>query len=73
MRIRESDIPKITFLSRYGHYEIIVLLFALASDLQRSWVSWVELSDPTETFCDGKICWQFSGFKVFETGCETIT
>ena len=29
MRIRDNDIPKTAFRSRYGHYEFIVMSFAL--------------------------------------------
>ncbi|KAL0546366.1 hypothetical protein IC582_016274 [Cucumis melo] len=29
LRIRDSDIPKTTFRSRYGHYEFIVMSFGL--------------------------------------------
>ncbi|TYK14955.1 pol protein [Cucumis melo var. makuwa] len=31
LRIRDSDIPKTTFCSRYGHYEFIVMSFGLAN------------------------------------------
>ena len=31
MRIREEDIPKTAFRSRYGHYEFIVMSFGLTN------------------------------------------
>ncbi|KAA0047375.1 hypothetical protein IC582_013588 [Cucumis melo] len=31
LRIRDSDIPKIAFRSRYGHYEFIVMSFGLTN------------------------------------------
>ncbi|KAA0056785.1 pol protein [Cucumis melo var. makuwa] len=31
LRIRDSDIPKTTFRSRYGHYKIIMMLFGLTN------------------------------------------
>ena len=33
LRIRESDIPKTTFRTRYGHYEFLVISFGLTNDL----------------------------------------
>ena len=31
LRIRESDIPKTTFRTRYGHYEFLVISFGLTN------------------------------------------
>ena len=33
MRIREEDIPKTTFRSRYEHYEFLVMSFGLTNAL----------------------------------------
>ena len=31
LRVRDSDIPKIAFRTRYGHYEFVVMLFGLTN------------------------------------------
>ena len=31
MRIKEEDTPKITFKTRFGHYEFVVLTFGLTN------------------------------------------
>ncbi|KAL4032611.1 hypothetical protein IC575_005691 [Cucumis melo] len=37
LRIRDGDIPKTAFRSRYGHYEFIVMSFGLTNALRCSW------------------------------------
>jgi len=32
-KIKKEDVPKITFLTRYGHYEFVVLAFGLTNML----------------------------------------
>ena len=31
LKIREEDVPKMTFRTRYGHYEFLVMLFGLTN------------------------------------------
>ena len=31
LKVRESDIPKIAFQTRYGHYEFLVISFGLTN------------------------------------------
>ena len=38
LRIREEDIPKTTFFTRYGHFEYTVMLFGLTNAPQLSWI-----------------------------------
>ena len=33
MKIRKEDVPKITFQTRYGHYEFLVMPFGLTNAL----------------------------------------
>ncbi|KAL0561128.1 hypothetical protein IC582_001548 [Cucumis melo] len=44
LRIRDSDIPKIAFRSRYGHYEFIVMSFGLTN----AHVVFMDLMNKTE-------------------------
>lgn len=37
LRIREEDIPKTAFRTRYGHYEFLVMSFGLTNAPQHSW------------------------------------
>ncbi|KAL4020681.1 hypothetical protein IC575_019462 [Cucumis melo] len=38
LRIRDGDIPKTAFRSRYGHYEFVVMSFGLTNALRYSWI-----------------------------------
>ena len=33
MRVREEDVPKTAFRTRYGHYEFLVMSFGLTNNL----------------------------------------
>ena len=33
LRVQESDVPKTTFRTRYGHYEFLVMSFGLTNAL----------------------------------------
>ena len=33
LRVGEEDIPKVTFRTRYGHYEFLVMSFGLTNNL----------------------------------------
>ena len=37
LRIKEEDIPKTAFRTRYGHYEFLVMSFGLTNAHQPSW------------------------------------
>ena len=39
MRIRDEDIPKTTFRTRYGHYEFVVMPLGHTNAPERSWIS----------------------------------
>ena len=39
LRVRGEDIPKMTFLTRYGHYEFIVMSFVSQIHRRHLWIS----------------------------------
>ena len=45
LRVREADIPKKTFRTRYGHFEFIVMPFGLTMLIQHSWISCIGYSN----------------------------
>ena len=38
LKIKAADVPKITFRTRYGHYEFLVMPFRLTMLLLHSWI-----------------------------------
>ena len=39
LRVRDGDIPKTTFRTRYGHYEFLVMSFGLTNAPDHLWIS----------------------------------
>ena len=46
LRVREVDIPKIAFKTRYGYFEFTVMPFELTNTQQHSWISCIGCSSP---------------------------
>ena len=42
LRIRDEDIPKTAFRTRYGHYEFVVMSFGLTMPQLLSWISCIQ-------------------------------
>ena len=38
LRVKDVDVPKTAFRTRYGHYEFLVIPFGLTNDRQHSWI-----------------------------------